>query len=185
MQKRHVKLSKFLSYVLRHDPAAIGLQLDAHGWASVSELIEAAARKGYRLTPDVVAEVVAQNDKRRFSLSPDGQRIRANYGHSLPVDLGLEPTVPPERLYHGTARRTLGSIMRKGLQPGRRQFVHLSSDIDTAREVGRRHGRPVVLVVEAGRMHDAGFLFYLSESGIWLTRAVPPEYLKAWQPDLC
>jgi putative RNA 2'-phosphotransferase len=178
MEQRLVRLSKFMSLVLRHKPGKIGLTLDEQGWAEVDELVEKARKAGVPLTNDLLREVVEKNDKQRFKLSADGRRIRASQGHSIPVDLGLQPVTPPERLYHGTAERFLESIRFKGLRPGSRQHVHLSPDVATAIKVGSRHGAPVVLVVRAGEMHRDGYVFYLSDNGIWLTVQVPPAYLE-------
>ncbi len=178
MDKRQVRISRFLSLVLRHRPEAIGLELDEAGWARVPELIRLAREHGRELSETVIREVVENNDKRRFSLSDDGSRIRARQGHSLRVDLGLEPAAPPEVLFHGTATRFLDSILRRGLVKGKRQHVHLSADEVTARAVGRRHGGPVVLRIEAGRMHADGHAFYLSENGVWLTDHVPIDYFE-------
>jgi putative RNA 2'-phosphotransferase len=172
-----VRVSKFLSLVLRHDPAKIGLTLDAAGWAEVDELIAAAARGGVDLDRETLARVVAENDKQRFALSPDGRRIRANQGHSVDVDLGLEPRTPPALLFHGTASRFVDSIRASGLNAASRTHVHLSADAETARAVGQRHGSPVVLTVAAGRMHCDGRLFFRSANGVWLTDAVPAEYI--------
>jgi len=172
-----VRLSKFLSRVLRHDPASIGVTLDAQGWADVEELLAGARRAGVPLTREALEQVVAENDKQRYALSDDGRRIRANQGHSIPVDLGLEPIAPPAYLYHGTADQFAAAIRRDGLLPRRRTHVHLSPDEETARRVGARHGRPVVLVVDAGRLHGDGHLFYLSANGVWLTDRVPPAYI--------
>jgi putative RNA 2'-phosphotransferase len=177
MDKKLVRISKFLSLVLRHKPETIGLSLDRRGWARVDELIAAANRAGVPLDQALLRQVVEQNDKQRFALSHDGLRIRASQGHSLPVDLGLEPLVPPQFLYHGTASRFLNSIRRQGLVPRGRMHVHLSPDEPTALRVGKRHGKPVVLTVQAGRMHRDGFRFYLSANGVWLTGKVPVEYL--------
>jgi putative RNA 2'-phosphotransferase len=174
---RRVKVSKFLSYVLRHHPESIGIKLDDQGWVSVSELLQEAQNNGFRITPSELDEVVEQNDKKRFSFSEDGFRIRANYGHSVVVDLGYIPVVPPDILYHGTARKSLRTIKDQGLTKVNRQYVHLSPDLETATNVGQRHGKPVVLKVESGRMHLDGYDFYLSSSGIWLTEFVPLEYL--------
>jgi putative RNA 2'-phosphotransferase len=172
-----VKTSKFLSLVLRHRPEVIGLTLDAQGWADLDDLIARAAARGQTLSRDLIARVVAENDKQRFALSPDGTRIRANQGHSVAVDLALEPHEPPETLYHGTATRNLRSIERDGLRRGQRHHVHLSPDPATARAVGQRHGEPVVLRVAAAAMHRDGHRFYRAENGVWLTDAVPPAYL--------
>jgi putative RNA 2'-phosphotransferase len=172
------KISKFLSFVLRHKPQAIDITLDAEGWVAVDELLAAAARHGQPVTRQQLEEVVATNDKQRFSFSPDGQFIRANQGHSVEVDLGLVPIEPPELLYHGTVERFLDSIRANGLLRGKRHHVHLSGDRETAARVGQRRGRPVVLVVEAGRMHRDGHPFFRSENGVWLTETVPPKYLR-------
>ena len=172
-----VRLSKFLSLVLRHRPESIGLALDDAGWANVDELLRQANKAGVPLTRELLQQVVAQNDKQRFALSTDGQRIRASHGQSIPVSLDLSAVMPPDVLYHGTTTRFLASIRRQGLTPRGRQYVHLSSDTETARAVGRRHGEPVVLTVRAREMHRDGYLFYHSASGIWLTEAVPVSYL--------
>ncbi|MGY2134048.1 RNA 2'-phosphotransferase [Hymenobacter sp. HD11105] len=171
-------LSKTLSYVLRHKPEEFKLKLDAQGWVSVAELLSALRARGHSVTQEQLHEVVATNDKQRFSLSADGAKIRANQGHSVAVELGLIPMTPPELLYHGTATRFLTSIRETGLRSGSRQHVHLSADQATAVAVGSRHGKPVVLTVQAGQLHRAGGQFYLSENGVWLTGAVPPEYLE-------
>ncbi len=179
MSDQHISLSKFLSLVLRHAPETIELTLDEQGWADIDELITKAAAHGRQYTRDVITKIVANSDKQRFRLSDDGQRIRANQGHSVNVDLGLAPSVPPANLYHGTATRFLESILQQGLLKQSRQHVHLSADVATAEKVGRRHGRLVVLEIAAGAMHAAGFAFYLSENGVWLTDHVPAKYLTA------
>lgn len=173
-----VRTSKFLSLILRHQPDRIGLTLDANGWANVDELIRLANQHGFPLTRPLLERVVAENDKQRFALSDDGQRIRANQGHSLKVDLQLSPSQPPDVLYHGTAARFIDSIRSEGLRAGKRQHVHLSADIATARKVGQRHGKPVVLVVRAAEMAAAGHRFYLSANGVWLTERVPAEFIE-------
>ncbi len=172
-----VRTSKFLSRILRHHPESIGLELDEGGWADLDTLVSLANGAGRRLTREQILQVVARNDKQRFAVSADGRRIRANQGHSIRIDLGPEPRSPPERLFHGTAERNLESIHRQGLIRGSRQHVHLSLDEETATRVGRRHGRPIVLVVDAGAMVRDGFEFFLSENGVWLTERVPPRYL--------
>lgn len=172
-----VKVSKFLSYVLRHEPHAIGLGLDANGWARVDELIAKATAAGTPIDVESIRLAVETNDKRRFAFSDDGTRIRANQGHSIGVDLGLVPQTPPDVLYHGTATRFLDGIRRDGLVAGQRQHVHLSADRETATRVGERHGTPVVLVVDARTMHAEGLVFLRSDNGVWLTDAVPPRYL--------
>jgi putative RNA 2'-phosphotransferase len=173
-----VTQSKFLSLVLRHDPASIGLTLDAAGWAEIAELLERAAAASQPLSRADLVELVATSDKQRFAISEDGRRIRANQGHSIAVDLGLEPRQPPELLYHGTAARFLASIRAQGLVRGDRQQVHLSADPVTAAQVGQRHGQPVVLGVRAAAMAGAGMRFQRSANGVWLTLAVPPEFLE-------
>ncbi|MCL4205496.1 MAG: RNA 2'-phosphotransferase [Pirellulaceae bacterium] len=178
MSEQPAATSKFLSLVLRHRPDAIGITLDAEGWVSVEVLLAACAQHGRTISREQLDAVVRTNDKQRFAFSADGSRIRANQGHSLPVDLGLAPVEPPELLYHGTVSRFLESIRRDGLTKGKRHHVHLSPDIQTATKVGQRRGRPVVLVIEAGRMFREGHTFYRSENGVWLTDAVPPDYLR-------
>ncbi|HSD83987.1 MAG TPA: RNA 2'-phosphotransferase [Anaerolineae bacterium] len=172
-----MKISKFLSLVLRHQPAKIGLELDAQGWADVDELLRKANQHGVAVTRDLLQQVVAQDDKQRFAFNADGTRLRASQGHSIKIDLGLEPIVPPARLYHGTATRFIESIRRKGLLRSRRDYVHLSADEATARKVGARHGEPIVLGIQAREMHAAGLCFYRSANGVWLTDHVPVEYL--------
>jgi putative RNA 2'-phosphotransferase len=174
---RYRQVSKFLSLVLRHDPQRIGLALDAQGWAEIEALIECAGTHGMSLTHEEIVAVVAVSDKQRFALDGSKRRIRANQGHSIDIDLGLEPREPPPVLFHGTAETSLAAIRAEGLKPGRRQHVHLSRDGATAMAVGQRHGRPVVLRIDAGGMHAAGFDFYLSANGVWLTDAVPAEYI--------
>ncbi len=168
-----------MSYILRHEPEEFGLALDAEGWVSVAELLSALQARRHHVTQEQLYEVVATNDKKRFSLSTDGAKIRANQGHSVAVELGLTPMTPPDLLYHGTATRFLASIRDTGLRSGSRQHVHLSADPATAVAVGSRHGKPVVLTVQAGKLHRAGGQFYLSANGVWLTLTVPPEYLQA------
>ncbi|MBF0102999.1 MAG: RNA 2'-phosphotransferase [Desulfobacterales bacterium] len=177
MNTRLVKVSKFLSYVLRHKPSDIGLQLDSQGWASIDELINAAVRQGIKLNHEMITEVVETNDKKRFALSPDGKRIRANQGHSIPVDLGLKEKEPPHVLFHGTAKRFIEQIHQEGIKPRGRHHVHLSNDYETAVNVGMRHGSPVVLQIEAKKMYSDGLKFYESENGVWLTDKVDPNYV--------
>jgi|SRR3954464_7710346 len=177
MATSSVKASKFLSYVLRHDPAAFGLVLDDSGWVSIEELIAVSLATETPLSRELLEHVVATSDKKRFAISDDGERIRANQGHSISVELDLPAKRPPETLYHGTATRFLDSIQAQGLLRGSRQHVHLSLDADTATRVGQRHGQPVVLEVRAAALFDTGRSFYLSDNGVWLTEAVPPEFL--------
>lgn len=171
-----VRTSKFLSLVLRHEPEKIGLALDPQGWVAIDELLAKAAGH-LPLTAELLHEAVRTSDKQRFAISEDGTHIRANQGHSVPVELGLAAQVPPEQLYHGTATRFLDSIRRQGLLRGERHHVHLSADTDTAVKVGVRHGQPVVLVVQAGDMHRAGHAFFRSDNGVWLVEHVPPSFL--------
>jgi putative RNA 2'-phosphotransferase len=180
--KRLVKVSKYLSRHLRHDPARLGLTLDHGGWVEVDALLAACAARSFSLTPEELREVVDLNDKQRFSFDATGTRIRANQGHSVDVDLGLEPTVPPRILFHGTSQSALTSIMRSGLQRQRRHHVHLSEGAATALRVGRRHGPPIVLEVAAERMYAEGHLFFVTDNRVWLTAEVPPRYLRA-RPD--
>lgn len=172
-----VRLSKFLSYILRHKPASIGLALDSQGWAVIDELIDKGNASGTRFSRVDLLKLVDGSDKKRFFVSDDGQHIRAAQGHSVIVALGLMPQEPPYILFHGTATRFVSSIFAGGLKPKSRQQVHLSVDETAARHVGQRHGKPVVLKIEALRMHAKGFKFYLADNGVWLTDHVPPGFL--------
>ncbi|SHF32361.1 RNA 2'-phosphotransferase [Streptoalloteichus hindustanus] len=172
-----VRVSKRLSLVLRHRPETIGLTLDPAGWVAVDDLLAALASHGRPLSRERLDEVVANNDKRRFAYDGTGRRIRANQGHTVPVDLGLAAVTPPPTLFHGTVERFLPAILREGLRPMRRQEVHLSTDRATAVQVGRRRGEPVVLRVDAAAMAAAGHEFRVSANGVWLTRSVPAAYL--------
>ena len=176
-EKSLVRDSKFLARVLRHDPGLIGVELDPAGWVDVGVLLAAAEAHGKRMSRERLNAIVAQNDKKRYEFDETGERIRASQGHSVPVELGYEPATPPQRLYHGTATRSLASIYRDGLLPGERHHVHLSADTATATKVGSRHGVPVVLAVDAEAMAKAGHTFYQSTNGVWLTDRVPPRYL--------
>ncbi len=177
-EKRLVKVSRYLSKHLRHRPERLGLRLEPGGWVGVDELLEACARHRFPIGREELREVVERNDKRRFAFDPWGTRIRAQQGHSVPVDLGLGPLAPPPVLYHGTNERALTFIMREGLSPMGRHHVHLSPDPETAGRVGARRGRPVVLEVDSGRMSREGHAFYRSGNGVWLVEAVPPRYLR-------
>jgi putative RNA 2'-phosphotransferase len=177
-EKRTVKASKFLSLVLRHAPERVGLALDEGGWADVDALLAACAAHGRRLSRAELDHVVATNNKRRFAYSDDGRRIRASQGHTVPVDLGLAPAVPPDVLFHGTAAGTLPLILRDGLLPMARQDVHLSADRETAVRVGSRHGRPVVLAADAAGLAAAGHVFRRSDNGVWLSGPVPARWLE-------
>jgi putative RNA 2'-phosphotransferase len=173
-----VQRSKFLSLVLRHQPEKIGITLDAAGWVSVRELLDACGRHGVALTREQLDEVVATSDKKRFAFSDDALRIRANQGHSVEVELGYTPLAPPDVLFHGTVDRFLASIHEKGLIKGERHHVHLSADEETAAKVGQRRGKPVILKINAAKMHGAGHVFYRSENGVWLTDHVPAEFIE-------
>jgi putative RNA 2'-phosphotransferase len=162
---------------LRHRPDEIGIALDEQGWVAIDELLVACAAHGRPIAREELEAVVATSDKRRFAVSDDGLRIRASQGHSVEVDLGYAPAEPPERLYHGTATRNLASIRAEGLNKGSRHHVHLSSDDATARSVGARYGKPIVLTIRAGEMARDGFPFYLSANGVWLTDHVPVRYV--------
>lgn len=178
MSKQHAETSKFLSYVLRHEPHAIGLALDSEGWAEIDALITGAKTAGRDLDVALIRAVVAGSDKKRFAISEDGLRIRAVQGHSTDtVAIQHEAKVPPELLYHGTATRFLDSILAEGLRPGERHHVHLSADITTATAVGQRYGKPVVLKIEALRMHQQGFKFFQADNGVWLTDPIPAKFI--------
>jgi putative RNA 2'-phosphotransferase len=173
-----IATSKLLSYVLRHRPDSIGLQLDANGWAHVDELLQRLAEHGKPVARDLLDRVVAENDKQRFVFDTARTRIRASQGHSIDVELGLEPVEPPDVLYHGTASRFVTSILATGLRPGSRRHVHLSGEVDTARRVGTRHGVPVILRMDTARMRADGVTFYRSDNGVWLAGPVAPRYLR-------
>ncbi|MFD5245834.1 RNA 2'-phosphotransferase [Amycolatopsis sp. NPDC058340] len=179
MDKKHlIRVSKRLSRHLRHAPGDIGITLTPDGWVEVGTLLTALRRNGLNLTRAELDEVVEGNDKRRFAFDEDGLRIRASQGHSVDVDLALPAAIPPDVLYHGTVSRFLDAIMYQGLRPMNRHAVHLSATVDTARAVGARRGVPVLLAVDARRMTAAGHEFQVSANGVWLTAAVPPEFLR-------
>ena len=169
--------SKYISLILRHKPEVIGIALDEHGWASVDELIAGVA-KTHSLTMELLEEIVRTDEKQRYSFNEDHTLIRANQGHSIPVDVGLPEMVPPALLYHGTGEKYVASIDAQGLLPKSRLYVHLSPDVETARKVGARHGRPVIYTVDAAAMHRDGHVFYRSVNGVWLTKSVPVKYLQ-------
>ncbi|MEL6538731.1 MAG: RNA 2'-phosphotransferase [Bacteroidota bacterium] len=171
------RISKKLSYLLRHQPEAVGLSLDPQGWAQIDELLSCLEKDQFPVSREQLGVVVAENPKQRFLLSPDGKAIRASQGHSIPVELGLVAVKPPEQLYHGTAQGNMESIRQQGLVKGTRNHVHLSVDWPTAKSVGQRHGKPVVLSVTAGAMHADGYEFFVSDNGVWLTEQVPSAYL--------
>ena len=177
-EKEDIRLSKFLSLVLRHQPEIIGLELDNQGWTSIDTLLEKAAKANVLLSLAQLRQIVLTNNKKRFSFDETGTRIRANQGHSVAVELGYQPQKPPAVLYHGTAIRFLQSILANGLIKKHRHHVHLSLDPATARQVGQRHGQPIVLQVQAQAMYHQGFPFYLSDNKVWLTEVVPAQFLE-------
>jgi len=176
--KQLVKISKFLSKYLRHEPESLGLTLAPGGWVRVDELMAASKERNFAFTLDELKAMVAQNDKQRFSFDPSGTLIRANQGHSTEVDLQLKPATPPDVLYHGTGKKSVDAIQKSGLQKMSRHHVHLSRDLVTARKVGARHGVSVIFQIDARAMHAAGIEFYCSDNGVWLVDHVPTEYLK-------
>lgn len=173
-------ISKFLSYVLRHHPGAIGLEIDRQGWAHLPSLIEKAREDGRDISWETIEQVMEKSGKQRFRISEDGSYIRAGYGHSIDVELDLDPQQPPEILYHGTARRHVASIRSEGLHSGGRKLVHLSASKSDAMDVGGRHGKPQMLIIQARRMYSQGHPFYQSDSepSIWLVDAVPAQFIE-------
>ena len=176
---RNKNTSKFISLILRHKPETIGITLDEHGWADVRELIDGINQsEGHTLDMEILEEIVQTDEKQRYSFNEDHTLIRANQGHSIPVDVELEEKNPPDILWHGTGQKDVSSIDVQGLIPKSRLYVHLSSDMETARKVGSRHGRPVIYQVECRKMTEDGYRFFLSANHVWLTKEVPVEYLK-------
>lgn len=171
------KISKRLSYHLRHQPEELGITLDSAGWVPVNTLLEALQKKGFQLQFKQLQEVVEQNDKKRFEFSPEGTQIRASQGHSVEVDLEYEEKEPPEVLYHGTAQHNKTVILQTGLKKMQRHHVHLSANLETASKVGTRHGKLLLLQVHSKQMHQDGHKFYCSTNHVWLTEEVPPKYL--------
>ena len=178
MNKNLVKLSKFVSPVLRHQPEVIGLKLDENGWADVDRFSELAKQNGKDISKSVLEEIVETNNKQRFLFNSEKSKIRANQGHSIDIELGLMPKQPPEQLFQSTATRFIESIRQQGLVAGNRQHVHMSSDETTATNVGQRHGKPVVLKIDTAAMHHDGSIFFCSENSVWLTEFVLPQYLE-------
>lgn len=177
-ESRLLKISKFLSKYLRHKPNDIGIKLAPGGWVAVDELLRACAKNKFPLTRQELQLVVESNDKQRFYFDSTGTLIRANQGHSVEIDLQLEPAVPPDILYHGTGEKSVKSILQTGLSKMSRHHVHLSKDIATAQNVGARHGKPVVFAVDSVAMYQDGYTFYCSDNGVWLVDTVPKEYLQ-------
>ena len=175
-QEKHI--SKLLSLVLRHQPQTLGIHLDQQGWTDVQILIEKINKKGIAFNVEDLQLLVANNNKKRFAFNEDETKIRANQGHSIEVNLGFQPQQPPVILFHGTGHQSVESIKKTGLDKRSRQHVHLSADKETAIKVGQRHGKPVVFEVAAFSMFEQGYLFFVSENGVWLTDQVPPQFLK-------
>ena len=169
--------SKFLSLILRHKPQTIGISLDEHGWANVEELITGVSNTR-EFNMEILEEIVRTDKKQRYTFNEDKTLIRANQGHSIPVDVELDIVKPPEILWHGTGEKFVSSIDKIGLIPKSRLYVHISGDMQTASQVGRRHGKLVLYKVLAGKMHEDGFVFYKSKNGVWLTKEVPVRYLE-------
>lgn len=174
---RLTKVSKYLSKHLRHQPDRLGLTLEPGGWVTVDDLLAACTAHQFPVSREELEAVVTHNDKQRFSFDESKTRIRANQGHSVAIDLQLQPQIPPDVLYHGTGEKSVPAILTSGLLKMSRHHVHLSTEVETARKVGMRHGRPVVLAIAAASMHQAGFTFYCSDNGVWLVEEVPPQYL--------
>ena len=176
--KRRVAISKFLSKHLRHQPEALGLTLSEGGWVDIAALLDACDKHGFPITREQLDEVVRTSDKKRYTIDETNTRIRANQGHTTPVDLQLEPLEPPAILYHGSAKKNVTVIMAFGLLKMKRHHVHLSHEIETALTVGKRHGDPVVFAIDSALMHSRGHQFFRSDNGVWLTDHVPAEFLK-------
>ncbi len=178
VKNRKDSMSKFISLVLRHHPDAAYIQLDEHGWADVEKLLAGIKKTGRKINMEFLDEIVRTDEKQRYSFNEDKTLIRANQGHSISVDVGLKEQEPPEVLYHGTAVGFYQSIQKQGIRPMSRLYVHLSKDIETAVNVGKRHGKPIILKVHSGVMYEGGISFYLSENGVWLTKKVEPKYFE-------
>ena len=171
-------ISRYMSLILRHKPEIIDISLDEHGWAAVNELINGIARNNEGFDMATLEEIVKTDNKQRYSFNADKTLIRANQGHSIPVDVELEEKEPPEFLYHGTGEKYVSSILEQGLIPKSRLYVHLSKDVETAKIVGRRHGKEVVYIIAAHEMYQDGYKFYLSVNGVWLAKGVPLQYMQ-------
>ncbi|SFG78335.1 RNA 2'-phosphotransferase [Oribacterium sp. WCC10] len=181
MDKKEKEISKFISLILRHKPEVIGISLDEHGWADVSELIKG-IDKTHKLDMEILEKIVSEDEKQRYSFNDDKTLIRANQGHSINVDVELKNASPPEILWHGTGEKYVASILDHGLIPKSRLYVHLSKDYDTAVKVGSRHGKPVVFKIYAGRMAEGGYEFFISENGVWLAKYIPKEFIEVYEP---
>ncbi len=170
-------ISKFISLILRHKPETIGISLDEHGWANVDELIEGISKTN-DFNMEMLEEIVRTDNKQRYSFNDDKTLIRANQGHSIPVDVELDEVKPPETLWHGTGEKYVISIDEQGLIPKSRLYVHLSQDEETAINVGKRHGKPVLYKIKAEEMYNDGYRFFRSQNGVWLTKEVPIKYME-------
>lgn len=179
-ERRLERISKFISMILRHKPEVIGITLDEHGWADVDELIKGINETGEEIefSKDTLEIIVKTDKKQRYSFSQDKTLIRANQGHSIPVDVELEKKEPPKVLYHGTGIKSVKAIQEQGLLPMERLYVHLSTDVETATNVGKRHGTPVIFKVNAEQMQKDSYDFFQSVNGVWLTKEVPVKYLE-------
>lgn len=176
-EKENTRLSKLLSYILRHKPGEIGIHLDEHGWANVDELINKLRLKNEYINLEVLKHIATTNNKKRFAFNDDLSKIRASRGHSINIDLGYTEKQPPGVLFHGTVEKFVTKIFEEGLKKMRRHLVHLSADKETARQVGERRGKPVILIITSGEMFKAGYKFFLSDNGVWLTEYVLPQYI--------
>lgn len=172
-----IQISKYISLILRHKPEVAGITLDEHGWADVDELVAGVKKKYPSFSYTALFDIVQSDEKQRYSYNEDGTKIRANQGHSINVDVELIEKQPPTWLYHGTGKKYVEPIEREGLKSKSRLYVHLSSDEETAMNVGKRHGTPVIYMISALKMFEDGYKFYLSENGVWLTKEVPRQYL--------
>lgn len=177
-ENKQKRISKRLSYILRHDPKSVGLEIGANGWVDTIQLLAALANSGREVSRETLELVVSENPKRRFEFDETGTHIRARQGHSVEVDLGYDPVTPPEVLYHGTSEAALASILENGLSRRARHAVHLSTDKQLMLEVGRRHGKACLVEIDAAAMHRDGHAFNLTDNNVWLTESVPPSYLK-------
>lgn len=180
MDKNLVRMSKFLSLVLRHKPEVAGLALDENGWIGIDELLAGCKTAGHMISRSAFDEIVVTNEKKRFTV--EGDRVRAAQGHSVDIDLGYQPVKPPDVLYHGTATQFLDSIRKTGLQPQARQHVHLPSSLITAVDVGKRRGEAAIVAVKAKQAYEAGVLFYQADNGVWLSEEIAPQFLLTPMP---
>jgi putative RNA 2'-phosphotransferase len=172
-----IELGRFISLILRHKPEAVGIKLDSNGWANVDELISGINKAGKKIDMEILERIVRENNKQRYSFNETHTKIRANQGHSINVDVELKEAIPPDKLYHGTATRFMESIKKNGITKQSRQYVHLSADKETATAVGKRHGKPIVLIVDTVKMRADGHKFYISENGVWLCGDISWKYI--------